>query len=209
MTSRLAITFLFGLAATGCGGAATAAGVPPAPTQTATPPALLGTVEVAGLGTVLTDAQGRTLYYFTHDAGGHVACTGACAAAWPPDLAPATVPSAVPGIPGVVGVVGGSGGATQLTYNTWPLYTFAHDTGPGVATGQGVNDFFVATPSLTDATPTAAPTTAPPAPYHSAGTPNARPMTPRPTPCTIPQMGGGDGDSDNFGAPSDGDGCDR
>jgi len=54
--------------------------------------------------------------------------------------------------------------------------------------------------------PTAAPTPVPTAP------PTAVPRTtvaPTPTPCVIPQHGGGDGDSDNFGAPSDGDGCDR
>jgi hypothetical protein len=28
-------------------------------------------------------------------------------------------------------------------------------------------------------------------------------------PCIIPQHGGGDHDADNFGKPSDGDGCDR
>ncbi len=91
-------------------------------------------------------------------------------------------------------------GTAQLTYNTWPLYTFVQDTGPGVASGQGVNHFFAATPSLTASTGLPAATTQP--------TPAPRP-TPRAMPCTIPQHGGGDGDSDNFGAPSDGDGCDR
>ncbi|MBV8527120.1 MAG: hypothetical protein JOZ75_02260 [Candidatus Dormibacteraeota bacterium] len=35
------------------------------------------------------------------------------------------------------------------------------------------------------------------------------PAPPSATPCVIPQGGGGDGDADNFGAPSDNDGCDR
>ena len=57
--------------------------------------------------------------------------------------------------------------------------------------------------------PTVAPTPLPTPTPMAAPT---RPPTPRPTaaptPCTIPQHGGGDGDADNFGAPSDGDGCD-
>jgi predicted lipoprotein with Yx(FWY)xxD motif len=36
--------------------------------------------------TILTDTQGRTLYYFTPDTAAMAACTGGCAKAWPPLL---------------------------------------------------------------------------------------------------------------------------
>src|SRR5713101_1153371 len=36
--------------------------------------------------TILTDAQGRTLYYFTPDTASKAACSGACAQTWPPLL---------------------------------------------------------------------------------------------------------------------------
>jgi len=38
--------------------------------------------------TVLKDAKGLTLYYFTPDTPTTVACTGGCASNWPPLLAP-------------------------------------------------------------------------------------------------------------------------
>ena len=37
-----------------------------------------------GLGTVLVDGSGRTVYLFEKDKGGTSACDGACASAWPP-----------------------------------------------------------------------------------------------------------------------------
>lgn len=67
-------------------------------------------------------------------------------------------------------------------------------------------------------TSTPVPTVAPPT-ATAMPTSTPAPITPKPTmrpvpkptatPCVIPQHGGGDGDADNFGAPSDGDGCDR
>lgn len=170
--------------------------------------AAVHTVNVAGIGTVLADAQGRTLYYFLAERGGNVACLGQCASVWPPQPAPTTPVTAVPGVPGQFGMVTRPDGAAQLTYNTWPLYTFATDSGSGEATGQGINHFFAATPSLTASTGLPAATATSPPRHAPIAPPTSRPM-PRPTPCIIPQNGGGDGDSDNFGAPSDGDGCDQ
>jgi predicted lipoprotein with Yx(FWY)xxD motif len=54
-------------------------------TTAAAQPAAEGTVAVAGtgLGEVLVDAKGRTLYVFTKDKGDQSVCSGKCAAAWP------------------------------------------------------------------------------------------------------------------------------
>ena len=49
----------------------------------AAPPAKVG-VRATSLGLVLVDGHGRTLYAFDLDKAGRSACTGACAAAWPP-----------------------------------------------------------------------------------------------------------------------------
>src|SRR5580765_5651084 len=45
-----------------------------------------GTVDVAtsGLGQILVDSQGSTLYLFQKDTGTQSECTGACASSWPP-----------------------------------------------------------------------------------------------------------------------------
>lgn len=105
----------------------------------------IGTAEVPGVGTVLVDAEGFTLYYFAPDEAGEPTCTGGCAGTWPP----ATV-SAVPkdtGLPGALGTATSSSGEMQLTYEGWPLYTYSGDAEPGQANGQGVGGvWFAMTP---------------------------------------------------------------
>ena len=61
--------------------AAIGAGVAVAATGTHT-----GTVNTAATkyGTVLASSNGRTLYHLTAEKRGKIACTGACAKAWPP-----------------------------------------------------------------------------------------------------------------------------
>ena len=54
----------------------------------------LFTANVTGVGTVLVDSSGRTLYMLTADKGDHVTCTASpCTAVWPPVIAP-SAPSA-------------------------------------------------------------------------------------------------------------------
>ncbi|MHB8452916.1 MAG: COG4315 family predicted lipoprotein, partial [Mycobacteriales bacterium] len=65
---------------------------PSAAASTASPAAGVQTETVAGLGSVLADAQGRTLYVLLSTAGHTVPCTGACTTVWPPALEPAGVP---------------------------------------------------------------------------------------------------------------------
>jgi predicted lipoprotein with Yx(FWY)xxD motif len=67
------------LALAGCGGSTSHA----LPTTDTGRPATFG-VASTGLGDVLVDRQGRTLYLFARDAGTTSACTGACAVNWPP-----------------------------------------------------------------------------------------------------------------------------
>ncbi|MDQ6879117.1 MAG: hypothetical protein M3082_15790 [Candidatus Dormibacteraeota bacterium] len=126
----------------------------PTPAPATAPPRVAPSVFVAnnmGLGAVLTNAQGRTLYHFVPERGGRVVCTGPCASVWPPLFATGMAPTAGAVLPGQLGVVARVG-AEQITYNRWPLYTFAGDRGPDQTNGQGVFGFggkwFVATPRL-------------------------------------------------------------
>ena len=97
--------------------------------------------------TVLTDAQGKTLYYRTTDTPTSV-CTGGCASAWPPVLG-TTAPASPSGFPGKLTVLTDANGS-QLAYNGHPLYTFSGDSGPGQSKGQNVlGIWFVVTPALT------------------------------------------------------------
>jgi predicted lipoprotein with Yx(FWY)xxD motif len=101
------------------------------------------TGSVDGLGTVLTDGHGLTLYLFAPDnKSGKSTCYGTCAQAWPPLLIPAgTKPVAGPGVnAALLGTTTRTDGTTEVTYNGWPLYLWVDDTAPGMATGQAINN---------------------------------------------------------------------
>ena len=108
-----------------------------APATTVAPaPALALQLADSPLGTIMVDADGRTLYAFTQDANGAPTCADACAKAWPA----ATVtgePSADPAISAAITTVDAPGGGTMLKAGKWPLYRFAGDAGPGDTNGQG------------------------------------------------------------------------
>lgn len=90
---------------------------------------------------VLTDASGKTLYYFLADSGGKMACTGSCTAEWKPvTVSGGGGPKAGQGVTGMLSTMPGASG-TVATYNGWPLYTYVGDSKPGMASGEGVNDF--------------------------------------------------------------------
>jgi predicted lipoprotein with Yx(FWY)xxD motif len=94
---------------------------------------------IAGLGTIITDGKGFTLYMYAPDHQGSSRCTGFCAQQWPPLVLPRGVgrPVAGPGIKAaLLGTVRRADGQLQETYNGWPLYLWIGDTAPGQATGQ-------------------------------------------------------------------------
>jgi predicted lipoprotein with Yx(FWY)xxD motif len=97
-----------------------------------------GALKSATIGTVtvVTNAQGFTLYSFAPDTATTSKCTGACAQIWPPVSGPA---AAGPGVTGTLGTITRTDGAKQATYNGHPLYTYAADTKPGQANGNGLN----------------------------------------------------------------------
>ncbi len=109
---------------------------------------------VRGLGKVLVDGQGFTLYVFAPDKhSGTSKCYHACANAWPPLVLPSGVnqPPAGPGVrAGLLGVTKRTDGITEITYHKWPLYTWVVDSAPGEATGQDLNNlggkWYVITP---------------------------------------------------------------
>jgi predicted lipoprotein with Yx(FWY)xxD motif len=93
----------------------------------------LKTATIGGV-TVLTNAKGFALYSFAPDTATKSACSGACAAAWPPQPASGTVTSPYT-------TIKRSDGSTQLVFDGHPLYTYIADTTPGTASGNGVNAF--------------------------------------------------------------------
>ena len=85
---------------------------------------------------VLTNSAGYTLYWFGPDTSTVSKCNGSCATYWPPLKGPATAGS---GVTGTLGTITRSDGVTQATYDGHPLYTYAGDTAPGQAKGNGLN----------------------------------------------------------------------
>ncbi len=91
----------------------------------------------AGVGKVLVDSEGMTLYYFQKDqnGSGKSKCEGACAEAWPP-LTTEGKAEPVKGVKAaMLGTIKRSDGTTQITYAGWPLYTFVEDQKPGEDNG--------------------------------------------------------------------------
>ena len=89
-------------------------------------------------GTVLTNADGLTLYWFANDTPTQSNCTGSCANYWPPVIATAALVDGA-SLPHGFGTVKRANGQTQLTYDGHPLYTYDGDTAPGQINGNGLN----------------------------------------------------------------------
>jgi len=131
-------------------------------------PATVRTVPATVAGkteTILVNAHGLPLYFYRPDTATKSFVTGGLARLWPPLTSAA--PTAA-GAGGKVTVVNDANGQ-QVAYNGHLLYTFTSDH-PGQVTGQGFQNFFVATPGLTPITAAAARAgTAPAAPPSGYG----------------------------------------
>jgi predicted lipoprotein with Yx(FWY)xxD motif len=89
---------------------------------------------------ILISPRGLTLYHFTPEKAKKIACTGQCAAFWPPLLIKRGVkPTAARGLdPKKLGTIRRPNGRYQVTYAGFALYTFALDKRRGDVKGQGV-----------------------------------------------------------------------
>jgi predicted lipoprotein with Yx(FWY)xxD motif len=113
--------------------------VQPTPQPTAVKPAnTIGTAS-SSLGTILVDAQGKTLYYFANDipASGTSSCNGQCAVVWPV-FSVDTVTVSPPLSASDFSSITRADGKKQTTYRGWPLYYYQADTKPGDVNGENV-----------------------------------------------------------------------
>lgn len=102
----------FTLTAAACGsGQCDSAGSMPLPSATG----VAVSAQATGLGTILVDGQGRTLYQFANDLNNKSTCTDACVANWPYVPAPDSLPADLPGVTGIVGTTTRDDGHHQLT----------------------------------------------------------------------------------------------
>jgi len=121
-----------------------------------------GTVAAAGsgLGRILVDGRGHTLYLFEKDKHDKSACAGKCAAAWPPLIASGKPRAAAGAKASLLGFTRRADGRLQVTYNHHPLYTFVGDTRKGQTAGENVDafgaDWYAVSPAGAKVEPSAA-----------------------------------------------------
>jgi predicted lipoprotein with Yx(FWY)xxD motif len=122
-----------------------------------TPPAgtAVGIRQDPSLGKILTDKDGRTLYFFSDDVLGKNTCTGGCETTWPlfyvADLTQEKLGAGL--LLADFGEVISISGKRMTTYKGWPLYYFAPGGNPeaaGKVLGEGSGGvWFVAKPDYT------------------------------------------------------------
>lgn len=148
MRRSIVVIFLFlailAILMAGCTQSQPAVQTPPQPTAqpTATAPADTVKVAASSLGTIMTDANGMTLYYFINDvpSSGASACTGAlnCSTTWPP-FSIDTIEVSSPQLDKAdFSSITRADGNKQTTWYGWPLYHFIKDTKPGDVNGENV-----------------------------------------------------------------------
>jgi predicted lipoprotein with Yx(FWY)xxD motif len=158
-TKRMAVGVGLGLAAvvaTACGsgssGANTVAsgsqpttGSTPGSSASSSSGTSFSVATVAGLGTVVVDGQGHTVYVVMKGGTKNPPCTNAngCTAIWPALSLPRGASSASAGNGINASMLKSkmdSDGQDHVTYNGWLLYAFSGDSAAGQGNGQGVTD---------------------------------------------------------------------
>ncbi|MEU6539563.1 hypothetical protein [Streptomyces sp. NPDC047000] len=112
------------------------------------PTAVVAARALKGIGTVVTDGNGMTLYRYDKDqpSPSKWTCAGACTTTWVPVIRQDSVRTS-----GVEASLLGTvhrNGMKQLTLAGWPLYRYVGDTGAGQVNGQGKDgEWHAVTPS--------------------------------------------------------------
>ena len=134
------------LTLSGCGWVSGSTATPPPAAAPAAPAATGGPQLTArqqpGVGTVVTDTDGYTLYRFDKDKAKPPAstCVDACAVKWPPVTVDPKGKLTLDGVDkAAIGLVARPDGSTQLTLGGWPVYRYSGDAAPGAAAGQGLS----------------------------------------------------------------------
>jgi len=107
------------------------------PAGAATP--VLSAGKVHGV-VVLLGSGRKSLYLLSSERAGHLRCTAACLSIWPPVLVASAVRRVAlgAGVHGTIGFVARTRSTKQVTFNSYPLYYYAGDSGPTGSAGEGV-----------------------------------------------------------------------
>ena len=132
------------IALAGCGGGSTA---PTTTTATSANPATNFSVGIAsGVGNVLVDGKGRTVYILTSSGEKNVPCSDAsgCTDVWPDLPLPSGTAAAHAGTgltASLLGTMKLSDGETYPMYNGYLMYEYTGDSAIGQANGEGIKSF--------------------------------------------------------------------
>ena len=101
---------------------------------------VLKSANVSGFPGALVNNSSRSLYLLTVEKGAKIKCTAACTPTWPPLLVKKSVTkvSLGAGVKGTIGFVSRSKTMKQITFNSFPVYTFQGDSGKLQSNGEGI-----------------------------------------------------------------------
>jgi predicted lipoprotein with Yx(FWY)xxD motif len=103
--------------------------------------AVLTVASAPGVGPILVDAKGFTVYDFHKDKGTVSSCYGGCAGVWPPVLTEGAPTAGEGASASKLGTTKRKDGTVQVTYAGHPLYTYVADKKPGEANGNDFSSF--------------------------------------------------------------------
>jgi predicted lipoprotein with Yx(FWY)xxD motif len=157
MRSRALLVVPLALLAAACGSSSSSSShsTPAATPTTSAQPGInrIATQRVPeGIGAVLVNGEGRTLYVYLPEKGGKVKCVGGCASLWPRlSLARGGKPAITSAVhPALIGTVANPSGGNIITYAGWPLHTYTADSTHGSYKGQGYGgQWYMISPSGT------------------------------------------------------------
>ena len=153
MTRRQRLSQLAGAAAlvalaSACSGSSGYGATPhrPSASPSVPPGSAFSVRDVAGLGPVLVDGRGRTVYLLTDAQHHNVACEdgNGCTTEWPDLPLPDGASGARAGSgvqAALLGTKKSSDGETYPTYHGWLMYEYAGDSSSGQARGEGIRSF--------------------------------------------------------------------
>ncbi len=127
----------------GKGGSATtgSSSEKPSPSSTGGGAAVLKVATATGVGPIMVDSRGFTVYDFHKDKGTASSCYDACAGVWPPVLTEGSPHASQGAMASQLGTTKRKDGTTQVTYAGHPLYTYTADKKPGEANGNDIDSY--------------------------------------------------------------------
>jgi predicted lipoprotein with Yx(FWY)xxD motif len=103
----------------------------------------LESANLTGFAGALVNQSSRTLYVLSVEQGAALKCKSACLSTWKPVLVKDSVTTITLGakVDGKIGFVKSSATTKQVTFNSFPLYTYSGDSGPRQANGEGLSAY--------------------------------------------------------------------